>query len=139
MTQFVTTSNYNSLTSLDTLEINVTVAHINPSDFTSRFFVTANILQLTSNEYLLSWQPSHTNLLFFSSLTQTQDFSLPCITRHCTLSLIVLVITFRHRPHRKDRSFVAVQLLPIRNLLPSSGRFYSHYSATVLHATVSYY
>jgi hypothetical protein len=33
----------------------------------------------------------------------------------------VLVITSRHRPHRKHHSCVAVQLLLIKNLLPSSG------------------
>jgi hypothetical protein len=42
---------------------------------------------------------------------------------HCTvLTLTVVVITSRHGLHRKHLSSVAVQLLLVRNLLPSSGR-----------------
>jgi hypothetical protein len=43
-------------------------------------------------------------------------------TGYFTLFLIVLVITCGHGLNRKHRSSVAVQLLFVRNLLPSSGR-----------------
>jgi hypothetical protein len=93
-TQLVTTSIYNSLTCLHTLKDHCKCStHKVFYVFTSRFLVTdlnsvlclrlyrlANIPQLTRcSNYLPGWRPSHTNLLLFSSLTPTQDPSLPCI------------------------------------------------------------
>jgi hypothetical protein len=87
----------------------------------------------------------------------TNSFTIQLFTSlHCTeLTLTVLLITPRQRPHRKHRSsvsvqlllsgphrkhcsFVALQLLHVKNLLPSGGRcLQSRYLAAGLHATMS--
>jgi hypothetical protein len=73
---------------------------------------------------------------FYSSLHWLRFKTLKFPALHCTLSLIVRVITSLHGPQRKHRSSV-VQLFFIRNLLPSSGHcLYSYYSATGLYATI---
>jgi hypothetical protein len=53
------------------------------------------------------------------------------------LTKLVQLITHRHGPRGKQRSSVALHLLLVKNMLPSSGCcLRSHYLATGLHATI---
>jgi hypothetical protein len=105
----------------------------------SRFPITASnggrsrnisVPQLPASNSNNSQKPncsSRTNSLTY------QQTTLPCM--NCTaLTLTNYLIMLSHRKHR---SSVAVQLLCVRNLLPSSGRcLQSLYLATGLHVTV---
>jgi hypothetical protein len=150
--QIVSASNYNSLIALHTLKI----THYNCSThevLTSRFLVTHPNNVLCLSPYRLANIPQRTHCFNWltlrlaavshqpSSLLFTDSNSRLCTSLHCTaLHSLIALVTSRHVPHRKHRSSIAVQVMLIKNLLPSSGRcLLSHYSATELHATICRY
>jgi hypothetical protein len=116
-TRLLITLNYSAITDFYILQI--TTAHGNsfqsPIVSTSRSLVTAltvRILQL------------HRPSLLFTDFLTTANWQLSLLQLTVLLAPIILLITYRHRPHRKHRFSVAVPLLLIKNIFFSSGHFF---------------
>jgi hypothetical protein len=113
--EIITTSNYSAIANSHTLQF--TTACTKPSECAASspviawlqlpvadFPLTIPVPQLpASNRNISQW-------MNWSSLTNSPtNSSFPCLA--LTRSLIVLLITSQHRPHRKHHSSIAVQFL----------------------------
>jgi hypothetical protein len=112
----MTTSNSNLLANSCTLQF--TRMHTEVFSFCCHQLLPGNNFEWRI--FPLPWVPKLSPLFSWQLLTAHQSTTLHFTASTELIPLTVLLITFRHAPHRKYR-FPASPLVHARNLLPSNG------------------